>query len=116
MLGSMETLIGKDCETKGNIYSKGNIRIDGKIEGNIQSEENVIMGENASIKGNVYGKHLTIGGKIIGDVTAKAKLEILNTGKIYGDIKTPRLIMAEGVIFEGNCEMEKIIEETTPKK
>jgi len=112
----METLIGKDCETKGDVYSKGNIRIDGKIEGNVESEENVVMGENASIKGNVYGKHVTIGGKIIGDVCAKIKLEILNTGKIYGDIKTPKLIVAEGVIFEGNCEMEKIIEETAQKK
>jgi cytoskeletal protein CcmA (bactofilin family) len=104
--GGIETLIGKDCEIKGNLYSKNTIRIDGRIEGNIESAEWVIVGEHAAVKGDVLGKQVVIGGSVTGDVTARAKLEILHTGRVYGDLNTPRLAMAEGVIFEGSCEME----------
>lgn len=104
--GSVETLIGKECEIKGNLYSKNSIRIDGRVEGNVESGDTVIVGETAAVKGDVMGKHVVIGGSVTGDVTARVKLEILHTGRLYGDINASRLAMSEGVIFEGNCEME----------
>lgn len=114
-IGSIETLVGKNCEIRGNISSKGTIRIDGHIEGNISSESGVIIGDNAVVKGDVEAEHVIIAGHVSGDVIAKTKIEILPTGRLYGDIKTPRLMIAEGVIFEGNCEMEKISGEENKK-
>lgn len=108
---SLDTLIGKSCEIKGDIISKGTIRIDGKVEGIIKTTETIIIGENASIKGDIEGKHIIIGGKVVGDVFATNKLELLATGELHGDIRTPRLFIAEGVIFEGTCEMEKILQD-----
>jgi cytoskeletal protein CcmA (bactofilin family) len=55
----------------------------------------------------VHGTHVVIGGEVMGDVTATIKLEILHSGKLQGDINTPKLAMAEGVVFEGNCDMDK---------
>ncbi|MFP4467159.1 MAG: polymer-forming cytoskeletal protein [Candidatus Goldiibacteriota bacterium] len=110
------TLIAPGCEVKGHLISKGGIRIDGKVEGNITCTGTVTIGEQALVKGDVEAKNILIGGKVTGDVIAKQKLEILNTGKMHGDIRTPKLIVAEGVIFEGTCEMEKAIQESGQKK
>ncbi|MBN2753759.1 MAG: polymer-forming cytoskeletal protein [Candidatus Goldbacteria bacterium] len=103
---NVATVIARDCEVKGNINTKGTIRIDGKVEGNVTTDAGVIIGENAVIKGDVECKFAVIAGKVTGDVIAAAKLELMHTGKLYGDIKTPKIVMAEGVIFEGSCEME----------
>ncbi len=107
-IGSIETLIGKNCEIRGNIFSKGTIRIDGHIEGNVSCGGGVIIGDSAVIKGDIEAESVVISGHITGDVIARNKLEILPSGRLYGDIKTPKLMIAEGVIFEGNCEMEKM--------
>jgi len=115
-LAGIETVIGKSCEVKGGITVKGGIRVDGKVEGSVLSEDTVIIGENAVVKGDITGTHVVIGGKVNGDVTAKIKLEILHTGKLYGDIKSPKLAMAEGVVFEGTCGMEKDMQEALPLK
>jgi cytoskeletal protein CcmA (bactofilin family) len=111
-----ETIIGKSCEIKGGLTSMGGIRVDGKVEGNVISEDSVTVGENAVIKGNIQGTSVIIGGKVSGDVAAKIKLEITPTGKIYGDIKTPKIAMAEGVVFQGTCDMEKDVKEPLPVK
>lgn len=113
---AIETLIGKSCEIKGDITAKGTIRIDGRIEGHIKSSETVVVGETASVKGDIEAKFIVIGGKVTGDVIAAAKLEILNTGELYGDIRTPKLVIAEGVVFEGTCEMEKAVQEAAAVK
>ena len=112
----IETVIGKSCEVKGGLSAKGGIRVDGKVEGSVISEDSVIIGEHAVVKGDIVGTHVVIAGKVSGDVTAKTKLEILHTGKLYGDIKSPKLAMAEGVVFEGACEMEKEVQEALPIK
>lgn len=114
--GNIETLVGKNCEIKGNTRCKGSIRVDGRAEGNITSADGVIVGENAVIKGDIEAKHVIIGGRVTGDIIAHTKLELLPTGKLYGDIRTPRLSISEGVIFEGTCEMEKAIQELGGKK
>jgi cytoskeletal protein CcmA (bactofilin family) len=119
MFGSnaaVETLIGKSCEIKGDITSKNTIRVDGKVEGHIKSSETVVVAENASVKGDIEAKYIVIGGRVTGDVIAAAKLEILNTGELYGDIRTPKLVIAEGVVFEGTCEMEKAVQEASAVK
>ncbi len=116
MGNAIETLIGKSCEIKGDIISKNAVRVDGKVEGRIKSSETVVVAENASVKGDIEAKFVVIGGKVTGDVIASAKLEILSTGELYGDIRTPKLMISEGVIFEGTCEMEKAVQEASAVK
>jgi cytoskeletal protein CcmA (bactofilin family) len=119
MFGSnaaIETLVGRTCDIKGDITAKNSIRVDGRIEGHLKCSETVVVAENASVKGDIEAKYVVIGGKVIGDVIASAKLEILHTGELYGDIRTPKLVIAEGVIFEGTCEMEKAVQEASAVK
>ena len=101
----IETILGVGADFKGQLSAKGTIRIDGKIEGNVSSEEGVIVGEKGMVKGNITAKNALISGKVTGNVTASKRLEITPTGQLSGDMRTPRLVIAEGVIFKGNCDM-----------
>lgn len=101
----VDTILGAGSDFKGQINAKGSIRIDGKIEGNVNSEEGIIVGEKGLIKGNVAAKTILISGKVTGNVAATKRLEIMPAGQLQGDIHTPRLVIAEGVIFKGNCDM-----------
>lgn len=101
----VETILGAGSEFKGQMNTKGTIRIDGKIEGNVTSDEGVIIGEKGAVKGNINGKTVLISGKVTGNVNANKRLEIMPSGQLQGDIHSPRLAIAEGVIFKGNCDM-----------
>jgi cytoskeletal protein CcmA (bactofilin family) len=101
----VETILGVGADFKGQLNAKGTIRIDGRIEGNVSSEEGVIVGEKGLVKGNISSKTALISGKVTGNVNASKRLEITPTGQLQGDMRTPRLVIAEGVIFKGNCDM-----------
>jgi len=104
-IGNVDTILGVGSDFKGQIAVKGTVRVDGKIEGNVTSEEGVIVGEKGIVKGNISAKTILISGKVTGNVTSTKRLEITPTGQLQGDIRTPRLALAEGVIFKGNCDM-----------
>ncbi len=104
-IGNVDTILGAGSDFKGQINAKGTIRIDGRTEGNVSSEESVIIGEKGTVKGNISAKTILITGKVMGNVNAAKRLEIMPAGQLQGDIRTPRLAIAEGVIFKGNCDM-----------
>jgi cytoskeletal protein CcmA (bactofilin family) len=104
-IGNVDTVLGVGSDFKGQIFAKGSIRIDGRIEGNVTSEEGVIIGDKGVVKGNVSAKSVILSGKVTGNVSSVKRLEITPTGQLQGDIRTPRLVIAEGVVFKGNCDM-----------
>ncbi len=101
----IQTLIGRDTEGKGKLQSKGAVRIDGKFEGEIESASEVVVGEKGVLLADVKADLLILGGKLEGNVTIGTKLEILSTGKLFGDVKTKTLIVEEGALLKGQCEM-----------
>lgn len=101
----IETFIGMTSTFKGEISTKGTIRIDGTVEGNIASDW-VVLGEKGNIKGDVSSSGVIVGGKIEGNVKAKDIIEIKNRGKIVGDIQTPKLTIVEGGVIEGRTRMQ----------
>jgi cytoskeletal protein CcmA (bactofilin family) len=105
MENTIDTIIGVNVSLKGNLYNKGSIQINGEIEGEIKSDENVLIGETASIKGPVVAKKIEVSGEIRGVVEASEKLEINSTGKIWGDINAKTLIIKEGALFVGQSIM-----------
>ena len=102
----METIIGTETVIQGTISSKGSIRVDGKIEGGITEADSIVVGETGDVQGDVSGRAVVIGGKVIGNISA-ASIEILSAASIHGDIKTGALAISEGANFEGNCIMTK---------
>lgn len=103
--GSLNSILGPGCKVKGNIDLKGTLRIDGDFEGEIKCPETLIIGKSGVVKANVAVKNAVIGGKLIGNVTATSKIELQTGSHVEGDISTARLVIDEGVFFEGACRM-----------
>lgn len=102
----LEALIGVNTEFRGNIDTKGTLRIDGIFEGNINADW-VILGEKASVKGDIESRGIVVGGKIEGNLRAKEIVEIKSKGQVIGDIYTTKLTVIEGGIFDGRSSMMK---------
>ena len=96
----LEVVIGSESVVRGELTSKGTVRIDGGFEGTI-SADCTIIGESGRVVGDITGKQLIIGGKITGNIRVTELVEIQPKGEVYGDIYTLRLTMAEGGVFEG---------------
>jgi cytoskeletal protein CcmA (bactofilin family) len=96
---------GKDSIFKGKMVSEGIFRLDGKVEGEIFHRGTLIIGETAVIKGKVEVNALNLNGMVEGEVTAKERVEIHPKGKLLGTIFTPILVIQDGGILDGNCNM-----------
>lgn len=100
---SINTLIGKDSAISGNIHVSGFVRIDGDIDGDLETTGKLIIGEKARIRGNVTALSAIIGGIVEGDVFAEEGIQIFSTASIFGDIITKHLKLEEGVLYNGYC-------------
>ena len=95
----------KGSRVTGQLTFHGAAKIDGSIEGEILCHGLLTIGEEAEVRAKVSAKVVVIRGKVEGDVAARERLELEAPARFFGNINTPRLIMAEGVVFDGNCSM-----------
>lgn len=105
----VETVFSETTTFSGELKFETSLKIEGRFKGKIISKGHLIIGENAKIRANIKAQSIVIAGEVKGNVEAHDRLELLPTGKLYGNIKTKKLKMADGVIFEGSCEMLKEI-------
>jgi cytoskeletal protein CcmA (bactofilin family) len=105
--GEMNGYIGKGMEIVGKVNFEGSLRVDGKLKGEVISEGTLFVGEGALVEAELNIGSVVISGDVVGVINAKRKVELQSPGKVTGDIRTPTLIIGEGVIFEGNCHMVK---------
>ena len=102
----IETIIGKETSFNGTIEATGTIRVDGKFEGQLTSSGDVIIGENGEVKAQIKARSALIAGTLQGNISITDKLELLSTGKLYGDIDAAVLSIGEGAVFRGACTMK----------
>jgi cytoskeletal protein CcmA (bactofilin family) len=100
------TFLGRGARFKGTLTFEGTVRIDGRLEGEINTKGTVIIGEHAVIDGDIHADVVTSAGRITGNVIASQKIELLTPGALIGTIKAPLLSLQEGVTFSGNCEAD----------
>ena len=103
----INAFLGKNTEFEGKLSFSGAVRIDGKFKGEIFTAGTLIIGEAAVIESNVHVSHVIISGEIRGNIVAEKRIEIHAPGKVFGNIQAPVVVIDEGVIFEGNCRMQK---------
>ncbi len=106
-IGMIATVFCKDTEFYGDLKFSKSLQINGYMEGEITSEGFLVVGEGATVKANIKARTVIIMGTVHGNVEALDRLEIQTNGKLYGNIKTSKLKIADGVVFEGSCEMIK---------
>ncbi|HWR58996.1 MAG TPA: polymer-forming cytoskeletal protein [Thermodesulfovibrionales bacterium] len=102
----LESLVGVNSQFRGDIKSKGTVRIDGSVEGNVEADW-IVLGEKANLRGNATARGIITGGIIEGNVIAREILEIKSKGQVIGDITSARLIVSEGGMLEGRSFMQK---------
>src|SRR4029453_18797414 len=100
--------IGADILIKGGLVCARDLTIDGKIDGTIEvGDHRLTIGAGAEIKADLIARAITISGSVIGNVTAREKVDVKDSGSVEGDIRTPRLSMADGAIVHGKVETDK---------
>lgn len=104
---NLNAFLGEGTSFKGTLTFEGTVRIDGKLEGEIFTKDTLVVGEGAQVSSTVHAGVVVINGTVHGNITAEKKIEIHASGKLFGNISTPSLMIEEGVIFEGSCTMGK---------
>ena len=105
--GEVTTLLGRGSEFEGKLSFEGTVRVDGKLSGEIFTDDVLIIGEGAEVNAEISVGAIIIEGTVHGNIHAKRSVEIHTPGRVRGNISTPSLSIDKGVIFDGNCQMEQ---------
>ena len=100
-------LICQGTKVTGDIESNRNIRIDGQLNGKLNTTGKVVIGNTGSIEGEIICENIEISGSITGNIRAKELISLKSTSKIHGDIHADKLAIEPGAVFTGSCEMSK---------
>lgn len=100
---SINTIIGLGSAVSGDVHANGFIRVDGDIDGNLESTGNIIIGDKARINGSINALSIVIGGIVLGDIFAPNGIKLLSSSAVIGNIATKKLEIEENVIFHGHC-------------
>lgn len=102
----LQTILGDGTEFKGEMIAKETVRIDGSLEGDVRADW-VIVGETGRIVGNIVSKGTVVGGTVEGNIDADEIVELKHTSRVVGEIRTGKLTVAEGAVFEGQSRMRR---------
>ncbi|NIQ37576.1 MAG: polymer-forming cytoskeletal protein [Proteobacteria bacterium] len=103
----VNAFLGKGTTLEGKISFEGVFRLDGNFKGVILAGDSLIIGETGEVNGQINVKSLIVNGQVKGNVKAENRIEISRSGEIRGDIQTALLVLSEGAILEGNCQMPR---------
>lgn len=106
--GGAHTILGPEASFDGKLVFQGQVRIDGRFAGEIETEDTVTIAKSGEVNANVKVGTLKLHGMLRGNIRASKLVELHPPARLYGDIETPQLVIHAGVIFEGNCRMENL--------
>jgi cytoskeletal protein CcmA (bactofilin family) len=104
--GEITALLGRGATFDGTLTFEGAVRIDGKFKGEVFSDGVLIVGDGAHVEAAIAVGEIIIRGTVIGDITAKRSIEITESARVTGDVKTAALQIAKGAMFNGRSVME----------
>lgn len=110
-LSNSSTIIAKGATFEGNIETLGNLRVEGKVIGNIKSKSKVAIGDSAKVEGNILAQNAEIEGEVKGVIEVSDLLILKATSVINGDIITNKMIVESGAAFNGMSKMGAVIKE-----
>ena len=104
-------VLGLDSRVRGHIRFQGTLTVDGTVTGDVRSPEGsgamLVVGQSATVEGDIVADSVLIGGSVAGDIKAKQRVEIFGTGTLHGDIETGDIMIQGGAEFQGRCQMLK---------
>ena len=99
-----DTVIGSNTSFEGSFVSSGNVRMDGQFAGSLEISGNILIGESADIHADINARNISIAGTVRGNISG-AKVQLLRTGRIWGDISAAALTTEEGAFIDGKIAM-----------
>jgi len=101
----VDSLIGERSSFEGTLKTDGPVRLQGSIQGEIESKSAIIVEEKARVTARLTAAHVTIAGQVDGQIYCEGRVEIRPTGRVTGEINAGALIVQEGAYFDGNSKM-----------
>jgi cytoskeletal protein CcmA (bactofilin family) len=106
--GRLSGFVGHGTVLTGETHFQAMLRVDGQLQGSVSSESGtLIVGTNGQVDANIAVASAMVNGNVNGDIIATEKIQLGRTARVIGNIQTPRLILEDGALFEGNCSMVK---------
>ena len=102
--GDYVTVLGVGAAFEGVFSFQGNVRIEGRLQGQIVAGGRLFLGEHGQIRAHVEVDELIIAGHLEGEVSARTRIELRETARVCGVLRTPRLVLFEGCLLDGRCE------------
>jgi len=110
-ISNSSNVIGKGTVLTGDIETYGNIRIEGKVIGNVKSKSKIALGNGSQIDGNIIAQNADIEGEVKGKIEIGELLVLKSTAAVHGDILTGKLVVEPGAVFNGSCKMGAAIKD-----
>ena len=101
-----DTVIGNEAYFQGTLTAKGSLRIDGRVDGSVVDAKTVTIGKSGKVKGDISCEVCYVCGEVRGNITALDHVEAQAGCRIDGDIRSPKIMVEEGALFNGSCTMD----------
>ena len=110
-ISNSSNIIGKGTMVEGSLETYGNIRVEGKVIGNVKTKSKVALGQSSKVEGNILAQNAEVAGEVHGKLEVSDLLLLKPTAVVHGDIITNKLIVESGAAFNGSCKMGVSIKE-----
>ena len=98
-------VIGSKTKIKGELAGEEDVIVEGEVEGQVRLAKDLRVALGGVVKAAIQAQSVIISGEVIGDCTASSRVEVQATGRLTGNIRAPRIVIAEGAMFRGNSDM-----------
>jgi len=103
--GELNTVIGKGTVIDGLLTVQSSLRVDGRVQGQVHATDSLIVGKDGEIEGEIKVRNAIIGGRVKNRILATGKVVLEAHAIVHGELKTGKLVIDEGAVFDGNCAM-----------
>jgi cytoskeletal protein CcmA (bactofilin family) len=103
----LSAYIDEASEIEGKYTFSGTVMLNGKLTGEIWSDDTLIIGEKGVVTASVRAGIVLVSGEVRGNVLGTERVELRGSARVYGDVEAPVVVVEEGVLFEGHCRMTK---------
>jgi cytoskeletal protein CcmA (bactofilin family) len=102
----LDTLIGPNTTLEGSIKTEGSLTVEGQIRGKVEAKGEVLVGGAGKVEADIFADAVMVAGEIVGEIVARRRLEITNTGSVIGDVRAASITVKEGGKVDGSFKMK----------
>ena len=105
--GELTAFLDEACEIEGKFSFSGTVMINGRLRGEIHSNDTLIVGEKGVINASIRAGIVLVSGEVVGNVVGVERVELRGSARVSGDVEAPIVVVDEGVMFDGHCRMTR---------